>query len=161
MAYTTPAAVRLVLAADGDPTDLSSAAGLDDTTLNGPCQSASDQVDAYLAARYPTPLADPPNVVGDIATDIAAYLATLTFRKGQPVDTTDPVWLRYQRALKMLVDISTGTAMLPAVGGPPTTPAGQIVVSNPIAGPLFSPDDFGLVRQPAGNEIGPRRWWGG
>lgn len=159
MAYTTPDAVRLVLTADGNPADLSTAASLDDTTLTPICQTASDEIDARLATRYPVPFPVAPNIVADIAADIAAYLATLTFRKGQPVDTTDPVWLRYQRSLNLLVAVQTGAAALPGYNAQ-AAPAGQTVVTNPTPGPLFTPEDFDLVRQPAGSEWGVRRWWG-
>lgn len=142
MAYTTPSAVRLVLTADGNPTDPSTAAGLDDATLNGPCQQASDEVDARLSARYQVPLPAVPAVVADITTDIAAYLATLTYRGGQPVDSTDPMYLRYQRALGLLKDITTGAATLPSVEA--GAPQGSVVTANPVPDGLFTPEDFDL-----------------
>lgn len=144
MPYTTPSAVRFVLTADGDPSDPSSAAGFDDSMLTGPCQQASDEVDARLGGRYTVPF-DPnntPTVVTDIATDIAAYLATLTFRGGQPVETTDPIYLRYLRALAFLKDITTGVATLPTPQA--GAPLGEVVSANPTVGPLFGPEDFAL-----------------
>lgn len=146
--YTSPSAVRLVLTADGNPTDPSSAAGLDDATLTGPCQQASDEVDARLSARYQVPLASVPSVVNDITTDIAAYLATLTYRGGQPVEATDPMYLRYQRALGLLKDITTGAATLPAVQA--GAPQGSVVTANPTVGGLFGPQDFDLWPVPSG-----------
>lgn len=162
MAYTTPSAVRLTLTADGDPTDPSTAAGLDDATLTGPCQQASDEVDARLSTRYTVPFDPVPTVVGSIATDIAAYLVTLTFRKGQPVETTDPVYLRYQRSLLFLKDITTGVAALPAqIAGPPQ---GEVVSANPVASNLFAPEDFDLYPAVGGrltaDRYGYDGWYG-
>lgn len=163
MAYTTPAAVRSVLAPDGNDADPSSAAGLDDATLVGPCQQASDEVDARLSTRYTTPF--PPNaiptVVQSITADIAAYLATLIYRKGQPVEPTDPVYLRWHRAQAFLKDLTSGAAQLSGVAavGPG---AGSVVVSNPIGTvPLFGPDDYDLFPQVGTGRLSAERWVSG
>lgn len=158
MAYTTPSAVRMVLSADGDASDPSSAAGLDDQTLAGPCQQASDEVDARLSTRYVTPFPanSTPTVVSSIATDIAAYLATLVYRKGQPVETTDPVYLRYTRSLSFLKDLTSGAAQLPAVVavGP-----GEVVVSNPTGTvAMFGPDDYDLFPTPGSGRLSAERF---
>lgn len=141
MAYCTTAGVRLALVADGVSLDPATAASMDDTAILPACGAASDEVDARLGVLYSVPFVAPPQVVIDLATDLAAYLATLTFRKGMPLDGSHPVALRYARARSLLLDLARGNAQLPALAPqPPGTP----VVSNPTPR-LFGRRDFDLV----------------
>ena len=151
MSYCLPSDVRLALASDGDPSDLSSAASLDDVTIQAACDEASSEIDARVSGRYTVPFQpDPisgtiPPLVLAIARDVAAYLATLTFRKGQPMLPTDPVLLRYTRAQMMLTQIQTGAATIqqPSDDGqePSSTTA---TVVNQYVGNLFQMEEFGL-----------------
>ena len=78
-------AVRAALNPDGGDADLGSAAGMSDTQLGAACVEADTEVIGRVYKRYPT-LPDPgPPLLVSIAVDIAAYLATLTVRRGDPL----------------------------------------------------------------------------
>lgn len=117
--------------------------------------AAQAEVDARLAGRYQVPFVTVPALVKSLTVDVAAYLATLTYRQSKDLAIDDPVRLRYQRALDMLKELAGGSMDLP-IGQLPTDPGltGVISVRNPYTGRLFGPDDFGLA--PA-----PPRWAGG
>lgn len=122
MPYTDPATVRVALSPGGDDTDLGSAASLSDADLLAKISDATDEVDSKLGDRYTVPFTDPiPALVGTITTAISAYLATLTYRRGDPLVTGDPVVLAYQRAEQMLTQLQAGTMALPnqTTGGDP------------------------------------------
>lgn len=80
---------------------------------------ASTEIDSYLAARYPLPLAVVPEVLTRLAVDIAVY--RLGYAPGAGADESKRE--RYEDAVALLRDLSKGTASLgiespaPSVGG--------------------------------------------
>lgn len=141
----------MALAPDGDATNIGTAASLDDLTLQTSCDEASAEIDARLGGRYAVPFTlDPisgtlPPLVFSVAVSISAYLATLLIRQGQPVDTTDPVFLRYTRAEMLLAQIQSGAAVIIQPvdqGQEPST--SDVTVANPYVGELFPMESFGL-----------------
>lgn len=145
MAYLTPNELRAVLNPDGDNTDLGSAAGMSDTALQVALDDAQAEVDGKLAARTQVPLATPvPQLVRAIVVDIAAFLATLTARRGDPMGTDDPVRLRYERAAKLLDDIAAGRQPLPDPLADREWPGQASAVVNGYDGQLLGPADAGM-----------------
>lgn len=143
MTYTDPGTVRVALSPDGDDTDTGTAASMSDNDLNAAIQQADDEIDGKLFGQYVVPFTDTPPLVANIATTIAAYLATLTFRRGNPIDPNDPVRLRYNMAETALAQIMSGAITLIDVDVPPSPSAGGApVVVNVLAGPLFNPSDY-------------------
>lgn len=110
--YTDVAAVRLALSPGGDDTDLGTAASLDDADLQAAIDDATDEINGKIATRYQLPLSPVPTILNRIARDIAAYFATLTFRRGDPLVANDPVQLRYNAAEALLTQIQNGTLTL-------------------------------------------------
>lgn len=148
MSYVTPTQVRQILSPDTDPTqDTSSAASMSDDELQEAIDEAQAEVDAKLAARYDVPFTDVPPLVEKLTRDIAAWLATLTFRRGDPIDPNDPVALRYSRAQGNLTSAQAGKTELVATAGP-LSESDDPEVINPFDGTLFEPDDFSLGPAP-------------
>lgn len=141
--YTDPDGVRSVLADSSDP---GTAAALEDWQLYAAIQDAQAEVDARVPGAPPATV--PPLLV-NLTRDIAAYLATLTHRKGDPIASDDPVRLRYQRAQQILTDISAGRIELS--GAPDST--ADVAVVNPYEGALWDLRDLELGPAPA-----YRRW---
>jgi len=86
--------------------------------------SASSEVDSYLAALYDVPLAMAPDVIVQRTVDIAVYLGSaradvLSEEKRQ----------RYDDAVKWLTLVARGTIQLGAADEPGTK-AGGVAVSN-------------------------------
>lgn len=154
-AYAAVQDVRLALSPDG-LADAATAASLSDAELADALSEAQSEVDARLAAHYPTPFpaGQVPVIVTAATRDIAAYLATLTFRRGEPLAPGDPVALRYQRALALLQDASRGIVELPA--GPTSSPSQQVTVINAYEGTLFTLDDMALGLE--GRSYRPAGW---
>lgn len=137
--YTIPARVRAVVAPAASTEG--SASGLSDSELQEAIDEASTIIDSRLASDYTVPFPDPPPAVQIIARDLAAYLATLTYRKGNPLPDNDPVARRYAVATGLLDEIVKGKAILPQLG---SGDAGQAAVQNAYEGDLFRLEDFGL-----------------
>jgi phage gp36-like protein len=155
--YSTPASVRAVLTPDGSSADPSSAASLDDATLQVACNKAQAEVDAMVGSNYQLPFdvggpGTAPPLIYDISDSIAAYLATLLFRGDQPLESTDTVALGYRRALNMLMLIQAGKMDLQVLGSEPSST--QPTVVNPYNGQLFGLGDFGIGQSlfPMGGE---------
>jgi phage gp36-like protein len=138
--YADPSDVRLALSPGGDEADTGSAASLSDEDLNAALDDAMEEIDGKIRGRYSLPFTDVPPIVARVATDLAAFFATLTYRRGDPIQPGDPVLLRYNAAEALLTQIQKGmidlddTAVL-AQGGQP-------VVANVLTGNLFDTDDF-------------------
>lgn len=145
MAYLSPDELRAVLSPDADSTDTGSAASMSDTELQVAIDDAQDEVDARLAARVTTPIVTPPKIVVDVATDIAAWLATLTDRRGDPISPTDPVQLRYVRAQLNLERLVRGDIPLPTATVQ-DNPATVAQVENQYDGQMLGPRDAGMSR---------------
>jgi phage gp36-like protein len=147
--YTTPDEVRAVLVHDGIARDRSTAACLDDATIQGACQQATDEIDAVLGGLYSVPFDNPitwpdgvPAMVSDIAAGVAAYLATLLFLKGMPLEPTNPVSLLYARVERHLAMLQSRQMVMQDNGSEPETVDATVV--NPYKGRLFTEDNFGI-----------------
>lgn len=144
-AYCTVADVRGVLAPDADDPS-GTAAVLSDDQITAVIDDAQTEVDARLGVRYEVPFADPvPQPVKQITRDVAAYLATLTYRKTLDLSDQDPVVLRYTRAMNLLTAISKGQADLEVpTGDPEPETVGGMHGVNRYEGRMFTPGQFGL-----------------
>lgn len=156
--YTTVDEVRLALApAFPDPDDdntADTAASLSDTQLGDAIRQASARIDQYIGQRYVTPAApitgsSPakyPDPLPFWCRDIAAYLASLTLYRNQPMENTDPIWLRYQDVMAELRSVQSGAGFLNLPGNDdPSTGTGFAGVVDPGTGGLFGPEDIGMV----------------
>lgn len=143
--YTTIDAVRQVLSPDGDPSaTLGTAASLSDEEIQEAIDEGAAEIDARLGARYTVPFEAPiPSILEKLNRDIAAYLATLVYRRGDPIDSNDPVQLRYNRAQGLLTAIQNGKAELSVDTGA-LAESGDAEVINPYEGDLFELGDFAL-----------------
>jgi phage gp36-like protein len=94
------------------------------TVVSGVLDEASGKVDGYCRGRYATPLQTSAEVTA-IARDIAVYL--LWSRR--PNKMSDEVRQRYEDAVALLKDISTGKATLdqPTGAPPQSTTAGPVL----------------------------------
>jgi phage gp36-like protein len=145
---------------DNPPTN--TAADLDDEALKDSIEEASSVVDSYIDGPYDTTVDEIPAAVRFWARDIAAYLATLVWRKSKAPAANDPVVLRYQHAMKMLDGVAAGTITI--LG--PENIGDQPTVVNPSGtnGVLFGPDNFdlwGRGEYDDGYEGWPLRYWQG
>lgn len=175
--YATIRDVRLALTPSADSNDLTTAASLPDWQIEDALLEAEGVVNAYVLARYSIPTgeveetnpSDPletwvwvvaPSPVRGWTRDIAAYLATLTFRKHKDLTKDDPVRLRYLMVLQMLEDVRDLRASLPPIFPPAEDPDGGVpgvYVANLYEGTLFGPEDFGLGY--AGQVQSPQVYW--
>jgi phage gp36-like protein len=154
--YTTVEEVRSVLARD-TTTTAGTAASLPDAALLTAVQSAEAEVDARLAVRYTVPFTAPPELVAAATRDIAAYLADLVYRQGVDYETDrDPIWLRYQRADKLITDIAAGTI---TIGGhAPHTETAVMRGHDPYVGSMFGLDSFDLGYDHGRVRVEDGRW---
>jgi phage gp36-like protein len=151
VAYLTPAELRTVLNPDGDASDTGSAAGMSDAELNVAIADAQAEVDGKLSARTGVPLTTPlPTLILRIVRDIAAYLATLTDRRSDPLAPADPVALRYQAAEALLAGLSSGAVPLPPEILPAQNAEVNAVSANGYDGTLLDGSDAGWRRVPGG-----------
>lgn len=153
MPYTDPETVRTILAPDGS-TGLGSAASMSDAGIQQAIDEATSEIDGRLAVRYTTPFDHDslpvPALIATIARDNAAYLATLTYRQGDPLPPGHPILLRYQRSSTLLAQIGTGVVSLDVIPDPPPElDSGTATVINP------NGDDVMFTMEGLG--IGPRR----
>lgn len=159
MVYATPGDVRAVLAPGGSQDDPATAASLGDDDLTGAITAASNEVDARLAGRYQVPFDPPPPLIHDLVTDLAAYRATLIFRKGRDFESNlDPVYLRGQDAAKLLDQLASGQIELE----PQAAETNTSTVVNRYAGSLFDLESAHLSYTPRGPRMPrfqPGGWW--
>lgn len=161
MVYCTVEEVRGVLARDVLEAIGTAATLLDADILDYQITSAAAEVDGRLGGRYKVPFPDPaPALVKSLTVDVAAYLATLTYRQSVDLEPTDPVALRYARAQALFKGIADGSvdlpgAVVPGDGG--AQPTGIATVRNPYVGQLFGATDFDLAYRNGGRVIGRGR----
>lgn len=141
MSYITADAIRKIVAPDNNI--VGTAAELDTDQLNSAIGEAADKVNSYAGAVYDD--VNVPGLVKALTLALAAYYATLTYRKNKPLDQFDPIYLRYQDAVATLKDIRSGLINIspPANTTDPVTQGGPRV-HNPLNGKLFVLDDVGL-----------------
>lgn len=156
MAYSTPAMVRMALVSTPDgrqPNPASNtAADMTDTQLQDHIAEADSLIDARIGKYYAVPAAlDPQTQKGPHPLDywsrnIAAYLATLTYRGSMDFTDSDPILRRYKDTLAALDSVGEGRVKLQLDDNASThsaTQAGDPV--NPYVGDLFSLSDFHIV----------------
>lgn len=160
--YSTAELVRNALT----PTGVAgTAAVLSDPQLADAIAEADQLIDSYIGARYAVPVQPVTGVipppVGSWSRDIAAYLATLTWRRSQDITDNDPVVRRYKLTMQALTDVRDGknSLSIPSSDGQPQDAAGAGTLINPYSGDLFTTRDFDLYPDRFNwqqNEIG--RW---
>lgn len=164
MPYSTPADVRLALSPAGGG---GTAGSLDDNALNDAINEADALINTYLEIpEVRTPKVDEAGValqpVRWWSRNIAAYLATLTYRRGKDLTADDPVRLRYSQTMALLTDIRDGKmrSPIPLTGNPATGSSVEPQVFNQYTGTLFGPEDFGLSTTPKIYDPQHRIWPG-
>ncbi len=150
MAYTDPSEVRKVLDPKSDGTaataDPGTAASMSDAQLGEAIEEADQEIDAVLGGVYQVPFSPTPPVIARISRDIAAFLATTTFRKNDPMDRDEPVVRRHDRAQQMLGQARQGQYDVSDVA--PVSTERESAVVNRRESDMFSLSDFGLVVRP-------------
>lgn len=155
--YSSVFDVRNALTPGADTADKSTAAGLTDAQIEDAIAEADAVINAYCSDGYIVPLMDvtiseDPLVVASLAVqplrfwsrDLAAYLATLTFKRNKDVPENDPVRLRYTMIMEMLRMVRAGKMNLPLDATPDTGP-GTVSTHNLYTGNLFGAEDFELT----------------
>jgi len=153
MVYASPADIRKAIAPQSAWAN--TAATMTDAELQDQELEAAAIVDGYLALRYTTPLPVPiPQLVRGATRSVAAYLATLTYRRAKDLTPEDPIALRYQSALSVLERLAAGAIALPGngTGGEGSDDlSGDVTVVNTYTGTLFpltefeSPESWGVT----------------
>jgi phage gp36-like protein len=140
MPYATADSVREALVAEGRDAAGGTAASLSDEALQDAITEATAEVNGRVKGDpYPDPA---PPLIAAVTRDIAAYLATLTFRRGNPLPPDHPVRLRYNRAEQLLERIGQGKIDLPDTPSGPVSSRATVV--NFYDGDLFTLEDLGL-----------------
>lgn len=98
-------------------TDRSYSGRIDDTVLSRALDSASSEIDGYLARRYPLPLTSVPKILSGYACDIARYRLC-----GATAWTSVDVRERFRDAQRFLEQVAAGTLTLGPVAGGSTQP---------------------------------------
>lgn len=158
--FCTVGDVRAALAPGGDQADTSTAASLPDWQIEDSIDEAEDTIRAYTQAYNIVPMeitvSDPenptntppfmvaPNPIRRWTRDIAAYLATLVFRRGKDLPEDDPIRLRYTRVMSLLADVRSDANILdlPPVAG---SSGSRVEIFNLYEGTLFGPEDMALT----------------
>jgi phage gp36-like protein len=143
--YTTVTDLRFALAPQGGQGP-ATAAQLSDNELADAISEAAQQVDARLGGLYTVPFPDGqvPPLVAQLTRDLAAYGATLTHRRFQPLADEHPVALRYEHAIALLKELASGKASLEGSPAGVSTATGEAFVENPYSGDLFTLDGLGI-----------------
>lgn len=168
MSYSTPALVRqaLVPTSDGSlpATPTNTAADLTDAQLQNAIDEADAVIDGYLGNYYAVPVQPvngaTPNPLPFWSRNIAAYVATLSYRGSQDFTDTDPIARRYKDTLAALQQVAMGKMKLSLPDnqtGNAAEGAGQVF--NPYVGDLWTPDDFNLSQAPNPGLNGTPYWW--
>lgn len=179
--YSTAEMVRSALAPgdwvefpESDPDNpTGTAADLEDVQLDDAIAEADATIDSYLGSHYVSPVGivapatTAPHPIDYWSRNIAAYLATLTYRRGQDLAEDDPVVRRYRATMLALVAVRDGKATLPLpVNSGAGGNIGALPPINPYVGDLFGAEDFDLA--PVGSswpnrqgEGGRGQWWAG
>jgi phage gp36-like protein len=92
---------------------------VDDARVDRALAEADNLVNSYVGARYPLPFLAIPELLVDLACDIARYRL---YQEG----ATDEVRERYEDAIKRLTAISRGDMVLDAAGVEPASRDDQV-----------------------------------
>lgn len=172
--YCAPFDVRNALTPGAVTGGNDTASSLTDEQILDAIAEADARISTYLPAGYTVPMVDttipvvgsePPatsnvrvahNVFRFWSRDIAAYLATLTFKRNKDVSENDPVRLRYNAAMTDLTAVAKGQLQLPPDDDATDDGEGEVSVYNQYEGQMFGLDDFGLTSSP-GRRVYDRR----
>lgn len=147
--YSSPADVRNALTPGADEADQTTAASFANAQIEDAIKEADGMIDTYLSGRFGIPTdPDVPTVavypVRAWSRDIAAYLATLTYRKSKDLQPDDPIRLRFLWVIDVLEKIAAGD-LTPNLPQPETPPDGYgpqgAFVYNQYSGKLFTMAD--------------------
>jgi phage gp36-like protein len=150
--YCSPIDVRNALTPGAGSQDISTAANLTDEQINDAIEQADSRINGYLPSGYTVPtvtlenalvVAVPP--IRYWSRDIAAYLATLTFKRNKNVPADEPVRLRYDDAMAELLLVLKGQFELPTDATAEDDGLGDVAVYNQYTGSLFGTSDFALT----------------
>jgi phage gp36-like protein len=140
--YLTAAQLQEYGAPDGDPFN-NTFSTLDPAQLGQAILDAQNLVDGTTGTSYDD--TDVPALIISLTAHIAAYYATMIYRKNVELAPRDPTVLRYQDAMTTLQGIAAGTInprpLSEDQGG---VAPGVISVANPYQGSLFHKRDFRL-----------------
>jgi phage gp36-like protein len=102
--------VRMALSGSVAATGTQTASDLPDAAITDAITEASATIDAYVGGPYTATTATlpVPNVIKYWCRDIAAFLATATWRKSKDVKDTDPIVRRYNFVRSQLQLVVTG-----------------------------------------------------
>lgn len=164
MTYVVPLDIREAVSPDGNVTG--TCAELSDDQLQRNIVRAQELVDGITGVVFGD--ANVPELVKGLVIALAAYYATLAYRKGLPLDPNHPIRLQYDDAQTTLRGIKAGQINFePGAPNTDTPPvAAKPRVRNPGAlqvAQLFTLDDAGLVVRtgsPRGPLIEPSDWDG-
>lgn len=160
--YCTADDVRAALTPGSGKNDGETAASLSEWQILDAVDEAEDVVNAYLQAYEiitvlvssasgiegdpnadNTPYEAAPNPVRRWTRSIAAYYASLTYRKNKDLPEDDPVRLRYNAVMALLALVKSGEMVL-NLPKDPEAATNQVEVFNLYDGTLFDPRDFKL-----------------
>lgn len=144
--YSSVLDVRNALAPGGSESDTTTAASFNPAQLTDAINEADAIIDTHLSLVYAIPQSDEDPLVAVPpvrwwSRDIAAYLATLTFKRSKDIPADEPIRLRFNLIMAQLVAIRDGKA---AVDLPPAGGESEVYVKNLYEGKMFSPEDFAL-----------------
>lgn len=160
--YSTVFDVRNALTPGADSADSTTAAMLQDDQIEDAILEADAMIDTYLATGYAVPTVDITRTVESVektftvgkgpfrwwSRDIAAYLATLTYRRNKDIAEEDPIRLRFAMVLTMLEGIKSGETTIPVDDDGNLGQTGQDVFAYPYyEGNLFDTESFGLEKR--------------
>jgi phage gp36-like protein len=114
----------LVQLTNEDPTQTTVNTSFLTTFLN----DASDEIDAYLEARFALPLSDPPSILIRLCCEIAMY----HMNSLRPIHDLQDTKQKYEKAISLLKEVSDGkrTLGLSANSEEPTDPSSPAVVTD-------------------------------
>lgn len=165
--YSTVTDVKNVLGGDAAS---GTAATLSNTVLLDAIYQADSMIRSYIGYRYQIPfehIDQDDNPLTTVAAepvrwwsrDIAAFLATLTYKRNQDVTPDDPVRLRLNMALQQMVAVRDSKTHLAFPPAQVQSADPAVTVINLYVGSLFGPSDFDLQQVPAARTWGS--WPGG
>ena len=138
MGYCTAADVRPMIKDDALNAIINDAYIEDDTEreskiaalIEDAIKDASDEIDGYLAKRYPVPLSNIPGVINKFAKDIAVY--NLFSRMGIDEDSREKNYLnRYKAATQFLTLLADGKVDIGIVTPQAAAQSGFKIQSSP------------------------------
>lgn len=145
VSYCLPADIRNNVA--GTDGGTGTCAMLEDDQLSEAIARASSKVSAYAGTAWFVDVNDPviviPDLIVSLTIAIGTFYATLTYRKGKDLTTTDPVYLGYTDATQTLKDIASGlidVAPTPPADAPDR--AGKVINKLPA---IFTFENSGVL----------------